>query len=148
MSVLKFPEYLYEIAIASNNAPLGTFTTSLGYLSHIQMGLWVHNVSLFTNERIRLRAERSDGTFLYSSWVNITDVIDTATVDWLGFVRFDFNRETLQAASTLELTMEYENYTFDQSGTGLGAPLNWLDSNGAFSIDDNKAVNATIFYKS
>lgn len=94
---------------------LGQFKPSVnGELGNIRAELLVHG-NFSSNERIRCKiGQSSDDSAPYatSEWVNVTSFDDSnGSNDWIGWVRFDFNRENINKNQTYYIWLETDNYT-------------------------------------
>lgn len=149
MSFLEYPNYLYEIVTTGGTTELGTWTiNTYKQASNVTLTMLFYRTDLFTNERVRISAERSSqADTILTDWLTPATAIADFTTDqhWIGAIRFDYARQNLQDGDTLQLFLETENYTWNPSGIQIGAIINYLDSTGVPEVLDNKAAYANVF---
>jgi len=131
MSILNFNNRLLvnEIESSSINYDISSFTTVSNdkQLGHIRV--WFYLKGPFAaNETIKVCITDSltSPTYTYeSNDVTLQDISSLSTSEhWLGWVRFDFNREWLYASTELFLYLRTSNYTLDGSHE-IGAVIDW-----------------------
>ena len=113
MSILNFSEqqYFTDLRSDSQEVNLGSFiqdrTTKLGNIR-----LFLYLKGPFTNETITLHVKDDPDAPVFdaTATVSVGDVPDVTT-DWLGWVRFDFDKEFIISGTEYYLTAETANYT-------------------------------------
>lgn len=93
------------------------------------------------SEQIRLGVySRSDlsGQLFTSDWVDVVDFVDGN--NWIGFVRFDFDRQHLDADTVYHLAIETNNYTRNGDAFFLSTSCDWPDP--VNTPNDNNAYYA------
>jgi len=97
-------------------------------LSHIVLTLYKHGANVGSEQlRINLYAnDRYDSPFKSSGWVSIADIEDLST-NWLGWLRFDFERRNISLNQVVYVEIESQNYTRNADtfylGIGLDDPV-------------------------
>ena len=112
MSILNFSEdqFFTDVRSDSQEVNLGSFiqdrTTKLG-----NMRLFVYLKGTFTTEAITLhiKDDPDSPTTDFTATLNPVDV--GVVSDWLGWVRFDFNKEFVLKDAEYFMTIESANYT-------------------------------------
>lgn len=102
---------------------LGNFETSSGTeLAHVRLTLFKKG-TMGGSERARLYLRDTDNSYLVarSEWADISQ-IDSEGQHWLGWARFDFNREDMPEG-TYSLSIEVENYIANDPTYYLAAVL-------------------------
>ena len=85
-------------------------TTEVIELDHVIYEMYFKGITP-TNEKFRLNILSINGRTLFSSsWVTLSN-IDNFSTEWIGRVRFDFNRELLRTSSTYNISIESSSYT-------------------------------------
>jgi hypothetical protein len=113
MSILNFSEdqFFTDLRSDSQEVNLGSFiqdrTTKLG-----NVRLLVYLQGVFTDEQITLHVKDNPDapSTDFTATLNPVDVPDVGT-HWLGWIRFDFNKEFLVKDTQYFLTIESSNYT-------------------------------------
>ena len=113
MSIQQFSndQYFIDARSDTQEVNLGSFNqdrvTKLG-----NVRLFLYLKGSFTNEQITLHVkdDPDSPTTDYTATVDISDV-PTAGSHWLGWVRFDFNKEFINESTEYYLTAETANYT-------------------------------------
>lgn len=145
MSLKKFPDYMYEIVIDTGEVELGTYTIDAdGELTNLYLTMMINGVSSLTNEAVYLRAIRSSftGTPIQSTSIDVTSFA-SGSASWMGKVRFDFNKQTLNQGDTIQIFLGTQNYT--RGAVEIGSILNYIGSSGSFEVLANKAAYLTLF---
>lgn len=118
MSILNFSDTLMCISVAesTNDIHLGSFTTDStdGQVEYIRVLMYFDGQ--FTNETINLLIQDTrltPSTTWTSDTVLITDIDTVLSTDsnWLGWVRFDFDKQHILASTEYHLMMSAANYT-------------------------------------
>jgi len=127
MSVLNFPEDIHVlVAETSTEMYLGsvspTYSQELGHMLLRMYKLGAH----VGDEQFRIgvytTADLSD-TPIYSDTRDITDLTSITSSDWVGRIRFDFNRENMGSALTYYITLDPVTYTRNADTFYMGALL-------------------------
>lgn len=83
-------------------------------LKHIRSEILIHG-NLSSSERFRIKiglTDDSTAAYATSDWVLASAFDDSsASKDWIGWVRFDFNRENINKNETYNVWLEIDNYT-------------------------------------
>lgn len=113
MSFLQFPSKQYiKVIETSENVDLGTIVPANHYeITNLRLRIYIRDTSL-TNEIAQVFLYNNVGlTNLIgsSNQVRLSDV--TAETDWLGWVRFDFNRSLVLSSETTYVRFTLSNYT-------------------------------------
>lgn len=149
MSFKKFPDYMFEIVNTGGTVSMGGLTSpSNSDISNIYIAMIFYDTSLFSTERIRLNVGRSTAAdTISSSWVTPSSVITdfTTTDHWIGNVRFDFDRFNILTGESLAVELETDNYTYNVSGTQIGAIMNYINSSGQFEPTTATSAYMTLF---
>ena len=139
---------MYEVVIRSGSENIGGYTVSDdGELTYLYVNILIRSVPNLTNESIYLRATRSSFPAIpVDSQKLEVSSFATGLESWIGYVRFDFDSESLRKDDTLAIDLVTENYTQYQSGVEISAVLNFIDSsNGAFDVKSDKGAYLTLF---
>lgn len=94
-----------EVEIGSFNQPINSEASNVR--------LFMYFKGAFTNEQVvlYLKDDLTSPTYVYeSSPVVISDIPDVGT-DWLGWVRFDFNKQWIYDSTEIYMTAKVLNYT-------------------------------------
>ena len=113
MSIQDFSEQQYFIDTRSDTQEvnLGSFnqnrTTKLGNIR-----LFVYLEGAFTTEQLTLHVkdDPDSPTTDFTATIDVVDIPDIGTY-WLGWVRFDFDKEFIVGSTDYYLTIETANYT-------------------------------------
>lgn len=113
MSIKNFSQqqYFTDVRNDTQEVNLGSFTQDrVTKLGNIRLFLYLKGA--FTNEQLTLHVkDHTDSpTTDFTATVDVSDVPDAGT-DWLGWVRFDFNKEFILSSTEYFLTIETANYT-------------------------------------
>jgi hypothetical protein len=113
MSIEQFSEqqYFTDVRNDTQEVNLGSFTQDrVTKLGNIRLFLYLQGA--FTNEQLTLHVkdDPDSPTTDFTATVDVSDVPDAGT-HWLGWVRFDFNKEFINEATEYFLTIETANYT-------------------------------------
>lgn len=118
-----------------------------GELGHIRCELFVHG-TLSGSERVRCKISlTSDDTAPYatSDWVTCSTFDDSdGSNDWLGWVRFDFNRENINNNETYYIWLESDSYTRNADTFYIGTVF---DSPYATYTDDTDHSESTYAFQ-
>lgn len=115
MSFLQFPDtQVIKTLDTSEIVSLGAFTPARNTeLKHARAQIYKHG-TLAGNEQVRLnvysRADL-DGLLFSSDWADLADIDTTVPDYWLGLIRFDFARQSLDSNSAYTFAVATNNYT-------------------------------------
>ena len=146
MGFLDFADTQYIKTIDTSETPnMGSFSvTDNGELKYMRVKLFV-NGTLGGTEQIRLKiySDAALTSVLYTSdWSEISNITDEngviATGDWFGWIRMDFNRESINKNLTYYVEAEFNNYTRNLDTYYLG-----LAHDFPFPVFDN---GQSLFY--
>lgn len=126
MSIRDFSEqqYFYDLRSDTQEIKLGSFTqgrtTKLG---NIRLFLYLEGA--FADETITLHVkdDPDSPTTDFVASTNIGDVEGTGTY-WLGWVRFDYDKEFIVGGTEYHLTAETSNYT-EAAGKYMGVAFDY-----------------------
>jgi hypothetical protein len=106
---------------------LGGFsTTNDMQLKYARMMIFVKGITA-TNQQFRIVILPVSGVgtaIATSDWFDLVD-ITTLTANWVGFFRFDFNSEFIDATSDYYVQFETQNYTRTADTAYIGLALDW-----------------------
>jgi hypothetical protein len=118
VSFTSFASNLYAISLDQVNEAqsMGSFQETLsGELKYIRSAIYIENVSsLGGSERMRIKiySDSSLTGLLYTSeWSNISSITNLGSTNWLGWIRFDFNKENINKNLIYYAKIETDNYT-------------------------------------
>lgn len=117
MAFKDFSENLFVRAIDTGETiNLGGFTVANDIeLQHLRVKIYIEDVTaLGGSETYVVKAfGQSDFTneLFTSSTMNVSDITNIGTDNWLGFVRVDFNRQNMNASTEYYFSIEFSNYT-------------------------------------
>ena len=115
MSVLNFPDELQVLVVdTSTELYLGSTVVSLNQeFGHVLLRMFKHGTHA-TTEQFRIgvytNSDLSDTPF-YSNTMSVSDITSLTSSDWVGRVRFDFDRQTMNSATTYYITLDPVSYT-------------------------------------
>lgn len=113
MSIQQFSEQQYFIDLRSDSQEvnLGSFTQDrTTKIAHIRLFLYLKGT--FTDEIIYLHLKDDPNTPVFETVTGISVVnVPDVTTDWLGWVRFDFDKEFIVGGTEYFLTAQTGNYT-------------------------------------
>lgn len=118
MSIKNFSETLFAQPLIGSSIPshLGSFTndSTARQLGNIRVIMYFDGT--FTGERIKLSVTDSltSPTFTYDSNILLVKDIDPAIQDagaWLGWIRFDFDKQWITPSATYHLVITATGYT-------------------------------------
>lgn len=116
MAFLQFPKDLYILELDPGENQLGSYDWS----NIVEIGsgvLWIYKHGSFniTTETAKLKVYSTvglDNLLFESDLVNLVDISGINDGNWLGKVRFDFNRHPIDGNSEYYVTIEMSNYTY------------------------------------
>jgi hypothetical protein len=106
---------------------LGGFSTANDMqIKYARMMIFVKGITAATEQfRINILPVVGSGTAIATSdWFDLAD-ITTLTANWVGFFRFDFNGEFIDATSDYYAQFETQNYTRNSDTAYIGLALDW-----------------------
>ncbi len=116
MSILNFSNRIFTLSIdnSPNSEPLGVVTNSstARQLGNVRVLMYFHGA--FSGERITLDVKDVAGAITHTSDTILVTDIDpsfSGSVDWYGWVRFDFAKEWLKASTAYNLEINSTGYT-------------------------------------
>jgi hypothetical protein len=114
MAIKDFSNVLYcKTLEASEKADMGTFNLAENLeLGHIRTLLFI-NGAIVGTERARINiysTSTKESLIAQSSWLNLSDILNLSNY-WLGYVRFDFNRQPINNNFTYYAELEIDQYT-------------------------------------
>lgn len=146
MSILNFSKNMYFLdAIDGEYVEGGLITrTSSREIGHIRVMLYLKGT--LTNQRMTLRLTDSltSPAVTYDSSEVLLSDIDKGD-DWLGWVRFDFDKEWMIDTESYHLLFKVENYT-ESPTLYIGAAIDYpvFDNAGTGNLDE-RAVKIQTF---
>ncbi len=135
MGFLDFPDDLH-FRVFDGETDIGTFKPNEDLeIGHIRLMVYIHGTMAGSEQfRINLYSE-NDVLLIQGDYSDIAD-ITTLDTDWIGWVRFDFNRELINSNTTYIAKVESNNYSRNADilyiAAGYDWPLNsYISVNGA-----------------
>jgi len=129
MSIKNFSDELYVKTVESaQESYLGSFTPAVSMeLSSLVLSLYKKGAHTGTEEfRIKIyREESRTSTPILSDTVKISDAPSITSGDWMGRIRFDFNRENMVAGSSYFVTLDPVVYTRNANVFYFSTLLDW-----------------------
>lgn len=124
MSFENFPSELY-FRVIDGETEIGTMSPNeLLEISNIRLMIYIHG-TLAGSEQLRINIYSvNDVLKIQGDYLDISDIANLAT-DWIGSLRFDFNREVLTAGETYTLKIESNNYTRNGDTLYIAAGYDW-----------------------
>lgn len=117
MAFLDFADTQYTKTVdTGEEVEVGAFQLAKNLeLSAIRPTIYITGTSSITTEKFRMNIYSDVGytSLLYqSSYANISDIVGLTTKErWMGWVRLDFNRESINKNIKYYPTLEVANYT-------------------------------------
>lgn len=123
-----YKNQIIKVVDTAEEIYLGGYTlSSVTELQWMRIAIYKHGVTS-GSERLRLGVySRADmlGNLFYSDWIDVAD-FDTGDY-WLGYVRFDFSRQNLDAGIEYHVGMQTDNYTRNGDAYYISAVSDWPD---------------------
>lgn len=116
MAITQFYEDLFVKTIDTSETPnCGSFTfTNDMELSNVQLMLFI-NGTLGGSETATIKLQSQNNNDMYTSTtLNLASQLsseESVTGDWLGYVKFDFDREHINSSFTYNVELSFSNYT-------------------------------------
>lgn len=134
MSFLQFPHQKYIRVLDTNEeTSAGSFALATsGELTHIRAQIYFKGT--ITAEKLQLKIYSNNNVYLASS-----DIITIPYSNWIGWLRFDFNRINMLAGTPYKIKIVASDYTRNADTLYMGFILDWPDFTYSYSnnLSDN-----------
>jgi len=150
MSFGDIPSKMYFKTIDTGETPhLGTFTLGDDMQINYARLLLFKKALTITTEQLRVVIFSSSsvgvGTAIATSaWSSLIDITNLAT-NWIGFIRFTFAGEFLDASSSYFIRLETNNYTAVVDTSYLAVSLDWPNPINTSTVLSDPAIGIELY---
>jgi hypothetical protein len=116
-------------------------------LNYMRVLLFKKAMTITTEQmRISVLSSNSSATPIATSdWSDLADIDGISAGNWIGFLRFDFNGEFLDASSEYVIQIEAANYTRSGDISYLSLSLDWPNQINDHAVPSDPAIGVEIY---
>ncbi len=148
MSFGDIADRLYFKTIDTAETPsLGTFQLADDMqLNYMRVLLFKKDIAI-TTERLKINVLSPDGgnPVIVSAWSDLSDIDGIDGDNWIGFLRFDFAGEFLDASSQYVIQLETDGYTRNGDVGYLALSLDWPNAINDNAVAADPAIGVEIY---
>lgn len=111
-------------------------------LAHIRLWIYIHG-TYGGSETLKINLYSQNDVLLHQSDASTLSEISNIGANWLGWLRFDFNRENVKSGTEFKIKVASTNYARNGDTYYIGIGFDWSDP--ALTNVANSGINYGIY---